>query len=252
MDFSKAFEDQDVTMAMDGEFADIPMSNEDMGVSLPTPEELRSSIHMARGGGSGSRSGRKMLWSFFAVVLLLTLVIGVSVGVAGGDNGSQQQNGAVGAVGDTNFGSTGGTATPTDPSASPGGSVVVTSTRQSSFSGIVVYMEENSVSTFEAMATAGTPQYLAVNWLANQDVANLAVPTLTINSVVGYRYMFRYVLAVVYFSTEGYEWTGQLSFMTGRDICGWNKVFTNGFQNFLRGVVCTGDTGLPWALILGK
>jgi hypothetical protein len=60
-----------------------------------------------------------------------------------------------------------------------------------------------------------TPQYKAMYWLANEDSWGLEdrTPEMLIE---------RYVLALVYYSTEGPKWKEQYSFLEPTSICTWN------------------------------
>jgi hypothetical protein len=81
--------------------------------------------------------------------------------------------------------------------------------------------------------TVGTPQNNALQWLANQDPANLAATDA--------HFHLRYVLAVFFFSTSGKlknfqrpiaGWTKQDHWMTGQCVCKWY------------GVRCVGDNAM--------
>lgn len=76
----------------------------------------------------------------------------------------------------------------------------------------------------ETLEDPGTPQYHAVQWLANVDGAKLRA---------GDPYLLqRYVLAVLYYSTSGAEdhvspngnWADQTSWMSASGFCGWTGV----------------------------
>jgi hypothetical protein len=49
----------------------------------------------------------------------------------------------------------------------------------------------------------GTPQNRAAHWMSEQDGAKYAVPELASATLVGYKYISRYVLAVFYLSMGG-------------------------------------------------
>jgi hypothetical protein len=76
-----------------------------------------------------------------------------------------------------------------------------------------------------------TPQYMAFNWLVNQDPAQIDFDTVPFSVLLE-----RYVMAVFYFSAAGPQWTEQLNFLSGKSICSWR------FGGFfaVRGVVCEG------------
>jgi hypothetical protein len=65
-----------------------------------------------------------------------------------------------------------------------------------------------------------TPQYYAVQWLAHGDGLQKSVPK---NNNVHYNE--RYVMAVLYFSLGGPQWTHQLNFLSPEHICAWYQEF---------------------------
>ena len=62
-----------------------------------------------------------------------------------------------------------------------------------------------------------SPQFEALNWIANDDPGNLSVgdtPTETISA--------RYVAAVLYYAFKGDDWVEKYNFLSEGDICKWN------------------------------
>lgn len=266
-DFSDDLSDNYLTPSYDTEveFTDVCMSNSDEEVfaSFPSPEEVRISVWADKGSSKGG--GKRYLKLAIAAGVIIAILIGVVVGVSsggGGKGGSDQSESEF-------FGDTGGTSTSTNNGSQPslgdtsensiveGGQEITVTTnptaRRSTFEAVHYYMINMGVSESTAFASFGTPQFRAATWLADQDGANFAVPTVGITSLTGYQYMTRYVLAVLFFSTDGINWDEPLEFMTEKSVCDWKASFTNDGQNYFRkGVVCEPHANLIAGLLLGK
>jgi hypothetical protein len=206
----------------------IPVESPDMGASLPTTEEMRSTVSPYRSGKQG-----RYIKLIVAAVVLLAVVISIAVGVSGGGTDSSSVSG-------------GGN----DSSNGSSASNVAPAPRQANVEDIIAYLADRGVSDLTALSTAETPQRRAAFWLAETDGANLAVPTAAVTTAEGYKYMTRYILAVLYYSTGGELWTSQVGFMTNEDICNWYGLFRSGSSSFRKGVVC--DSGLLTGLGISK
>jgi hypothetical protein len=96
---------------------------------------------------------------------------------------------------------------------------------------------QNEVSGAEALEDDSSPQFRALRWLANEDTA-----VLDLDSTSTVFLIQRYVLAVLYFATNGEGWE-QLKFLPASSVCEW--------KNGERGVTCN-DDDLVVALNLSK
>jgi hypothetical protein len=83
-----------------------------------------------------------------------------------------------------------------------------------------------------------TLQYEALDWLANVDAWEVDM-----DSVPSQVFVERYVLALLFLSTNGYLWRSGCNFLTPTSVCEWN--------NGRRGVFCDEDD-LIVALSLGN
>ena len=63
----------------------------------------------------------------------------------------------------------------------------------------------------------GTPQAEAMDWLLNEDPMGLTVDHVPFRTVEE-----RFVIAVLYFATNGDGWTTDFGFLDGRSVCEWN------------------------------
>lgn len=96
---------------------------------------------------------------------------------------------------------------------------------------IVQYLSNAGVSTTSQLTTSGTPQYKAVDWLTMEDELYMPVPD---NDYKYTRFIERYVLTVLYFSTNGPAWTFQMNFLTGVDHCNWRQEFLLNFETLIQ------------------
>jgi len=69
-----------------------------------------------------------------------------------------------------------------------------------------------------------TPQYLAFQWLLNDDP--LQLPIKDTNETI---LMERYAAAVFYYATNGENWSDSLNFLSDRPICEWKTDLTGMF-----------------------
>ena len=81
-------------------------------------------------------------------------------------------------------------------------------------------VENHGWATSIQLETAGTPEYQALDWLANQDPLMLDPRVLT-DELAN-----RYILSLFYYSLGGPMWTEQLNFLTEKPVCKWNDQFT--------------------------
>ena len=84
----------------------------------------------------------------------------------------------------------------------------------------VLYDLVSPWSSPEDLADPSSPQSIAFNWVLNEDPLDLTGGLLdgsTNTSTV----LERYVLSVLYWSTDGPNWTNQLDFMTNSSVCDW-------------------------------
>jgi hypothetical protein len=208
------------TVELDDEFTDVPVAHSDVGASVPSPDEVRTTVNVHRGS-----SGR-FLKIVIAALVIAAVVIGVVIGVnmGGGGGTSSANNLKQGTL-----------------SAGP---------RKSTADEIISYMANSGVSDLDALTTVGSPQSRAAAWMAEDDEANLPAPSA--DGEAAYKFTTRYAMAVLYYSTGGDRtWAYQLNFMTGANVCDWASTF-NPVQPYRKGVVCDSSTGLIVGLGISK
>ena len=217
---------------MDTTESTIVVNLESAEASFPSPEEIRtSSTSRSNGhpaiwsGGSpgrhsdaqqmdseraikGTRSHRRMITVFVVMALIVLLVI-VPAAVVSRNN----QN--------------------ADSANSP------------YYDDIVNFLVDNQVSSVPDMNDPNSPQARAIEWLTEQDPANVPVPIASSidGSYEAYMYMVRYVMAVNYFALGGTNWTNDLQFLMLDDVCDWNADVTTEDIFDRMGVFCANSPG---------
>lgn len=186
-----------------------PIELEGAEASFPAAEEVRSSMtHMRR---SRSKANKYLLWAFGGIALLILLVIIPAVAVSKRDSSSSKSF------------------VPPRPD----------------LNSLIDYLVGQGVSDASDLQDTTTPQYKAARWLAVEDGANIPIPANGITLVGGYRYIFRYVMALNYFALGGDEWDDSFNFLTDDDICYWHNYQLAG------GVFCfVGDQPVPRLFLL--
>jgi hypothetical protein len=84
----------------------------------------------------------------------------------------------------------------------------------------------------EQLSHTDSPQFQALDWLANADAANLTVGVDSDEAIKS-----RYVAAVLYYAFGGDNWLNKYRFLSERDICSWNQKFIEG----VHGLSCGTD-----------
>ena len=82
-------------------------------------------------------------------------------------------------------------------------------------------------------STASSPQERALLWLKSQNKAE-------VERCDPYSTLQRYILALLYYGTNGVEWIQQGNFLSNENVCSW------------KGVFCDNDYSIAKKLVLGK
>jgi hypothetical protein len=122
----------------------------------------------------------------------------------------------------------------------------------SRFAEVAKFLTDNKITTSEHLANFTSYQYLAANWLANQDDLQLPLPEEGFDEWVyndAYIFVVRYVLAAFYYSTGGRNWLEKANFRNASDVCTW------GMETFMGetiGVKCDELHRVPQELKFGE
>lgn len=199
---------------------DIPMERVENGeASLPNPEEIRAGIPPHR--GTSKSSWKVFAWILIGTIILLSVVIGLAVGLTTNTN---ESNVIAGTSSDTTIVDDTGDEVPAE-----------NVPRNAKFNDIVDYFSRQNVSMQVDFDNESSPQSKAARWLAEEDRLNLETPNGNIFSDEGYDYLQRYVLALDYYALDGPNWRHQFNFLTGSHFCSWG-----GFQVTSSGIIPVG------------
>ena len=89
-------------------------------------------------------------------------------------------------------------------------------------------------------ANEATPQFKSLRWLALEDPGDMTVARPTDEAL-----RERFVIVVLYFSTDGPAWRGGVPFLTGSHVCEWQQMTAGA------GISCN-DNGFVDEIVLGK
>lgn len=194
--------------------SEIPIERAETGASLPAVEELR-----AAQGRTGGRSLASLQCIAIAFLVVLVSFVGIAVAVSGRDKSSNSSD---------------------------------SQARRFSVEDLAEYMDRNGVTASQDIFDIATPQSKAAFWLANEDPRNVALPSVPIDVKEGYQFLTRYVLATVYYATDGDNWNFDFDFLTQDDICDWRATGISSTGQFIPfGALCRATTNLIYELYLG-
>lgn len=89
------------------------------------------------------------------------------------------------------------------------------------FQNVANFLNRYKYTNLKLMSTKGTAQYMAVDFMANFDPAELDMPE-SADYDEAMQFVQRYIVALFYYSTNGVEWENQLNFLTSDNVCDWN------------------------------
>jgi hypothetical protein len=108
----------------------------------------------------------------------------------------------------------------------------------------ISFLFENQISLARDLYDESTPQYQAARWLALEDPEQLTVPAAQtdsggLRSMNPYRFVQRYVLAVLFYALNGEQWVSPRKFVSGAHECSWfeSTVHHDGIT-YAMGVTC--------------
>jgi len=82
--------------------------------------------------------------------------------------------------------------------------------------GLSIVTRLATVSGMSQLTDFNSPRYKAACWLIYDDLLQI--------SESDPKLIQRYVLGVIFFTTNGYNWTVPLGFLSGKDECNWSAV----------------------------
>lgn len=107
------------------------------------------------------------------------------------------------------------------------------------------------VSNSDDLNTMGSPQWNAMHWITLVDEADLSIPDESDKDAV-YKYVQRYVMALLYYATNGQNWEHGLHWLGSESICEWlDFVGDVNHKKHNTGVGCDADGNIK-IVSLGK
>jgi hypothetical protein len=153
--------------------SEVPIDSPEVSASLPPPDQYVRSGSV-RSASDAPRKNRNYLWLALAGTALIAIIIGLSVGLTNNNSGAT--------------------------SASQGGSSGVVEARKATLDAGIKYFVNSNVSSAGDLRNPASPQAKAIAWLTEVDGRNLPVPGHPISAPVGYHYLSRYVLGLLFFA----------------------------------------------------
>ncbi len=102
---------------------------------------------------------------------------------------------------------------------------------------VIDVLIQSEMSTRLILGNRLSPQYKAAYWIAIEDAEQLRIPVQW--DRLSYRFLQRYVLAVLYFSWNGPKWSNQLNFVSDLHECSWfESIPDESGELFAIGVTC--------------
>jgi len=185
---------------------------EDNGKSLPSPEEMKTETPTSSAGGGEC-------WhavGFFTLLVVMTaLIVGLSVGLTGGDKKDGNHNDY-------------------DGSSSSGADA---EKRKVQFKS---YFIENGINVEEDFEDELGARSKAIKFLAQDDQRRLALPEGGLTTEDGYALLTRYVMTIIYYANNGKSWDFEMLFVSSHDTCEWFEVFPGSLGQV--GVLCNDST----------
>jgi hypothetical protein len=89
---------------------------------------------------------------------------------------------------------------------------------------------DKNVSQEAVLRDESTPQHAALNWLANEDLGMLDLDTTPGDILIE-----RFVMALLYVSTGGWDWSFPMRFLRDTGVCDWYD------YEHERGIICNED-----------
>jgi hypothetical protein len=89
----------------------------------------------------------------------------------------------------------------------------------------IAYLVDRNVSSASDFEQQYSPQYNAAEWIATEDDASLTIPThnQSLSDAQAYRFVTRYILALLYYATHGENWYDSCHWFSESDVCSWTN-----------------------------
>jgi hypothetical protein len=195
---------------------------------LPSVDEIRAQSARSREGSKMSPYQFKVLLGVW-VAVFLTLIIALSVAIPRRNNNGPDENEPSPSFDD-------------DGDLEGYGTLPETENNRTIHVDITKYVADHKYSTIDAATTQGTPQYLAIAWMATTDTMKSNANDFDDELL----FRERYAATVLHFAWNPDAWEYDLNFLKGDShVCDWNTPFeSEGVAGIVKvGLVCLGTVG---------
>jgi hypothetical protein len=194
--------------------------------SLPLPEEARTTAAVAvavanaannNGKTSSTIMSKRRIMIIVGTVLAVVLIVSLSIAIAA----KKRDEGASSSVASSSKkvrGSdvdVGGAATSFSGVRDPDLDVGQNERLRNMVNFLAVYSQMQDLETLDS------PQNKAVKWMSDTDTAAMPIPPTT-HYKDAFAFVQRYILAVLFYSTNGPHWKHDVGFMSSTSVCEWN------------------------------
>jgi hypothetical protein len=107
------------------------------------------------------------------------------------------------------------------------------------FEDVVEFIYSYKVSNLPDLRAPDSPEHHAAQFISSGD--NFHAQITDFDEVGRRRFLERYILALIYYQTQGQNWNDRYNFLSEIDHCNWHKQYSSPQGRFLRGVQCNSD-----------
>lgn len=109
----------------------------------------------------------------------------------------------------------------------------------SNYNEVAQFIFSAGVSDLPSLELSGTPESFACAFMAEGDAYGLTITN--IDETARRRFLERYVLALIYYKSQGERWESHYNFLQPIDHCKWHIQYSTPQGRYLRGVQCNKD-----------
>jgi hypothetical protein len=214
---------------VEGNMKSVPIDNDEIGNTMPSIEEARSSIPHRQ---VMSPSQRKKLTLLGLVLLVIAALVATIIFLAVDLNEVKQTSQQTSTIGSDN--------------------IMDQSGHENE---LLNFLIENEISASKSFDNLNSPQSLALSFMAIEKMSPQMAWFYSDmnNNDMKQRIIERYVLILIYYQFNGENWTNQLFFLSAQDHCEWfNYRIISQIKSLKIGVTACNDEGRVVGLELGK
>ena len=189
--------------------------------SLPNLEEARTQHIIASGGNRYSGKKKRTIALIVVLVVVIATAVGFTIAAAQNKRGEKVAN----ALANNENGGDDGVGNEDDKNAPDDDGADLSDDKENDdmerFEQVKIFLTSSAITSSTDLQNTVSPQYQAAAWISNDDERELDIPE-AINEEDSYKFVQRYVMAVLYYALGGSKWLRQVGFLSGEDVCDWN------------------------------